>query len=534
MTVDPTATGQIKDVAPQVTQVSLNHDPEKAIHQSQCPVADTSTDAASDAASDAPKLQRWNHPRGNIYRVLATYWCFMILGANDAAYGALIPYLEVYYDVDYITISLIFLSPIVGYVLSALTNNLVHVKFGQRGIAMCMGLLHVLAYLVISFHPPYPALVVIFAVAGLANGLGDSAWNAWQGAMENSNEILGFLHAFYGLGALLSPLIATALITKAGWQWYEFYYLMVGASAIEFVTLTASFWNCTAAVYHQQHRAAIEAAKRLSNQDAYGSPGTMTPTTDEQEHRTSFVQRLNPFSETFFMNPPAVSKRKASPPSKLSLALQRFLPLEKTSSTTYRAITNRVTILTATFLLLYVGAEVSQGGWLITFLIRVRHGSAFASGMAGMGFWLGLTVGRLVLGFVTARCFATEKHALAFYLVLSLIVQVLFWSIPVFVVSSVMAALLGFLIAPFFPIVIVILTRTLPSDLHVAAVGFSAAVGASGATVLPFATGAIAQSKGVGVLQPIILALLIAVLIIALLMPSLPSKKKTGQRNARE
>jgi hypothetical protein len=34
-----------------------------------------------------PALERWNHPRVNMYRTLACLWCFVILGANDAAYG---------------------------------------------------------------------------------------------------------------------------------------------------------------------------------------------------------------------------------------------------------------------------------------------------------------------------------------------------------------------------------------------------------------------------------------------------------------
>jgi hypothetical protein len=49
-----------------------------------------------------------------------------------------------------------------------------------------------------------------------------------MGNMANPNEILGFLHAFYGLGATLSPLIATTMITKGrGLPWYYFYYVMV-------------------------------------------------------------------------------------------------------------------------------------------------------------------------------------------------------------------------------------------------------------------------------------------------------------------
>jgi len=36
-------------------------------------------------------------------------------------------------------------------------------------------------------------------------------------------------------------------------------------------------------------------------------------------------------------------------------------------------------------------------------MINVRHGGAFSSGMTATGFWLGITVGRVVLGFVTPR-----------------------------------------------------------------------------------------------------------------------------------
>lgn len=64
---------------------------------------------------------------------------------------------------------------------------------------------------------------------------------------------------------------------------------------------------------------------------------------------------------------------------------------------------SRVTWLCALFLLGYVGVEVALGGWIVTFMTQVRHGPAFASGMTATGFWLGITVGRVALGFVTPR-----------------------------------------------------------------------------------------------------------------------------------
>lgn len=151
------------------------------------------------------------------------------MGMNDAAYGAIIPYLETYYHLSYTVVSLIFLSPLVGYNISALLNNSVHLRFGQRGVALVCPVCHLIAYIVIAVHPPYPVLVIVFMLAGFGNGLSDAAWNAWIGDMPNANEILGFLHGFYGLGATISPLIATAMITKANLLWYNWYYIMVNS-----------------------------------------------------------------------------------------------------------------------------------------------------------------------------------------------------------------------------------------------------------------------------------------------------------------
>lgn len=110
-----------------------------------------------------------------------------------------------------------------------------HVKFGQRGVAIVGPACHLISYIVFSVHPPYPVLVVMFIFVGFGNGLIDAAWCAWIGNMANSNEVSGFLQACYALGATVAPLIATAMISKGGLGWYAFYYIMV--SLLVFVKL---------------------------------------------------------------------------------------------------------------------------------------------------------------------------------------------------------------------------------------------------------------------------------------------------------
>lgn len=43
----------------------------------------------------AEKLERWNQSRTNVYRTFAAFWSFVVMGSNDAAYGALIPYVRI-------------------------------------------------------------------------------------------------------------------------------------------------------------------------------------------------------------------------------------------------------------------------------------------------------------------------------------------------------------------------------------------------------------------------------------------------------
>ncbi|KAL4735435.1 major facilitator superfamily domain-containing protein [Aspergillus similis] len=409
----------------------------------------------SNANEHDRQIERWNYPRSNIVKTVATFWAFLVMGANDAAYGPLLPYLEEYYNLSYTTVSLVFLSPIGGYTLAAVTNNTLHQHLGQRGIAWLSPGCHLLAYIVNCVHPPYPVLVVSFIFAGLGNGLADSAWNAWIGNMADSNQILGLLHGLYGLGAVMAPLVATSLITEAGVGWYYFYYIMVACAAIELASCLWAFWDSDAAAF----RAETERSQGTEASDEQGGV-----------RRALFVPKYA-----------------------------------------------RVTWLLSLFLLGYVGAEVAIGGWVVTFLMRVRDGAEFASGMGSTGYWLGITVGRVLLGFVTPRI--GEKVGIAIYLAISIAFALIFYLVPNFYASIIAVSFQGFWLGPMFPGAVVVATRLLPRALHVSAIGFAAAFGASGAAVLPFAVGAVAQAKGVEVLPPFAIALSGGILLLWCALP---------------
>lgn len=219
-----------------------------------------------------------------------------------------------------------------GYIAASFLNSFIHVTFGRRGAAFLGPGLRLIVYIVISQKCSYPALIVCFGISAFGIALSDAAWNAWIGAMRNSNEVLGILHAFYGLGATLSPLFATTMITKGGLEWYTFYYLMIGLSVAELAG-GVNFWTETGKKY------------QADNEKTTG----------------------------------------------------------KTTGHTREALRNRVTWICCFFLLVYIGTEVALGGWVVQFMRVVRHAAPFPAGMSATGYWLGITVGRVVLGFVTPR-----------------------------------------------------------------------------------------------------------------------------------
>ena len=154
-------------------------------------------------------------------------------------------------------------------------------------------------------------------------------------------------------------------------------------------------------------------------------------------------------------------------------------------------------------------------------MLRVRDAKRFAAGVSATGFWAGMTAGRAILGFITERF--GERVCVCVYLALSIGLELIFWLVPEFVVSAVAVAFLGFFLGPIFPAGVVMCAKLLPKHLHVSALGAATAIAGVGGAGVPFAVGAIAEAKGVWVLQPIILALLA---VITLLWLALPRVKK--------
>ncbi|KIK69642.1 hypothetical protein GYMLUDRAFT_186853 [Collybiopsis luxurians FD-317 M1] len=199
-------------------------------------------------------------------------------------------------------------------------------------------------------------------------------------------------------------------------------------------------------------------------------------------------------------------------------------PGEKGSSedSQFRQILSIKTVhLIAVFILVYVGVEVTVGGWIVTFIQTVRGGGA-NSGYISAGFFGGLMMGRIVLLWVNQK--VGERRVLYLYSGLAIGLELIIWLVPSLVGDGVAIALIGCLLGPMYPITMNHTGRVLPRWLLTGSIGWIAGFGQAGSAVIPFMTGALANKFGITSLQPLLVSMMAFMTVLWALIPGGPRK----------
>ncbi len=257
-----------------------------------------------------------------------SFFAFILIEINDGAVGVLLPGMQTTYHVGKDTLSLLFLAGTFGYLTASFNNGLLLDKLGNRRFLLLGTLVMGLGFALLSSRPPFVLLLVGIVPIGFGCAMLDAGLNSYIASLPENTALLNYLHAFYGTGALLGPLVASSFLA-VGWVWNSVYFVWIGIAILVFIGIGLAF----------PKRAR---ASQKEEQEAGGNV--------------------------------------------LFLALRQ-----------------RVVWLTALFLLFYVGTEVSLGSWSFSLLTQERGGPILFSGWIVSGYWVGLTLGRLLLGKVGQR-----------------------------------------------------------------------------------------------------------------------------------
>jgi fucose permease len=366
-----------------------------------------------------------------------SFFAFILIGINDGAVGVLLPGMQTTYHVGKDTLSLLFLAGSFGYLTASFNNGLLLDTLGNRRFLLLGTLLMGLGFALLSSRPPFALLLVGIVPIGFGCAMLDAGLNSYIASLPENTALLNYLHAFYGAGALLGPLVTSSFLAL-GLVWNSVYFVWIGIAILVYVGIGLAF-----------------------------------------------------------------PKRASAPRKKGSEARDNVL---------FLALRKRVVWLAALFLLFYVGTEVSLGSWSFSFLTQERRGPLLFSGWIVSGYWVGLTLGRLLLGKVGQRL--GNRRLIEACLIGVVVGMLLVWVAPQLPVAAFALFVTGFSLGPIFPTTIALMSETLQSRILASAIGFLASLGSMGGALLPWVAGNLAQHVGLWTLLPYVIALTAIMLVL--------------------
>jgi fucose permease len=163
-------------------------------------------------------------------RIGVAFALFILIGINLGGGGVLLPAQIDDYGVDKTTMGAIFWATSLGYGLSAAANGpLIH-RFGVRAYLLCGAAVALAAAVAIAVRVPFPLFVVLQGALGFGIGGLEAALNSYLSTLERPTALLNSLHAFFGVGAVIGPLVAATMLSQ-GYAWTTFYVLIAALIA---------------------------------------------------------------------------------------------------------------------------------------------------------------------------------------------------------------------------------------------------------------------------------------------------------------
>lgn len=381
-----------------------------------------------------------------VFKVLAASMGFFFAGNNDGSLGALTPYILRTYDVGTEYIALIYGATFLGWLFAAATNSHMARYLGLGSILTLGAAIQIVAHALRSWTPPFPLFVITFFIQAAGMAYNESFANSFVASLPNPHRPLGFIHAMYALGTLVSPFVATGIASVAPTRWALFYVYLVGLGVANMLGAALMF------------RESLRKQASLVSND-----GQQTV---------------------------AVSRRKQA--NRDLLAALKSPPV----------------YLLSMFYFFMLGTAITASGWVVEYLVEARNGRLPEVGYMPAALAGGIFLGRILLVEPTYR-FGERRMTLA-YCVIMLALELVFWLVPNFISSAVTLCFLGFFSGPLFATGMSVASKLFTKDQQPTALGLVFVLAQAGGSFFPAITGVIASRVGVKVMQPILVGLIVA------------------------
>jgi fucose permease len=390
--------------------------------------------------------------------LVLAYLGFVSLGLPDGLLGVAWPSMRADFGVPVGAVGFVLTLGTTGYLVSSVSAGFL---LGRVGVGWLLAGSTALVGLALAGYGLAPVLGVVVGCAlllGLGSGAIDSGLNAYAAAHFGARH-MNWLHAFFGLGATLGPLVMTGVLTAGlAWRWgYGLVAVAQAALSVAFV-LTVRAW------------------KEGSPAPAPGSPATASGSP-----------------------PPASGSPATAPAERVAAAVRQR-----------RTWAMPVVWLGVLLFGFYTGIEVGTGLWAYSLLTEARGVAGGVAGVCVSAYWGSLFVGRVLYGVVAERV-RSGPVVLACMVVMTAGAGLLALPAPGWVAVTGLILIGGFA-APVFPLM-TLTTADRVGDAHAdRAIGMQMGAAGLGAAVIPAGVGVVLGRFGPDALGAV-LALLAAIMV---------------------
>ncbi|RGP72602.1 hypothetical protein FLONG3_6610 [Fusarium longipes] len=408
---------------------------------------------------DPPQSSSSSKPKtADLLKILSAGFSFFVAGVNDGSIGALVPHIIRDYRVTTAIVSSVYGANFMGWFFGAFSNTHLCQIFDLGSMLAIGAVLQVIAHALRAWRPPFALFAVTFWLASLGQAYQDTHGNTFVAGTKGSHRWLAFIHAMYMAGCLVGPFVATGVASAGSTsRWYLFYTFPLAIGVLNVAFVVYAFWDSLK------------------------------------------LKRKEPAERTL--------EAEQSPVSRNGDA---FALIKET-------LKSKNVWLISMFFFFFLGATLTASGWVVEYLVDVRNGDINQMGFVPAGFSGGSLLGRLFLAEPTHR-FGVRRMIFGFTII-SIALQLLFWLVPNIIAASIAISLLGFFMGPYFATGIDVASKLFNPRIQSTALAFVFVFAQLGGCMFPIITGLVAASAGVGILQPVLCALLVATAISWLFVP---------------
>ena len=148
-------------------------------------------------------------PLVKINTLFLAYIAFVLLGLPIGLLGVAWPTMRADFSLALDAIGALFIATTAGYLVSSFTIGRLINRFGIGPLLILSSLLSAAAFFGYAAAPAWSVIVTLGVIGGFGSGIIDAGLNTYL-ASEYGESQMQWLHASFGIGAILSPLMMTA------------------------------------------------------------------------------------------------------------------------------------------------------------------------------------------------------------------------------------------------------------------------------------------------------------------------------------